>query len=194
MEYRSRPPCDRGALGRVGACELRRQHPDRHRDILGLDVVADASGGSLARHQALHDAAEALPERCHPRVAKIGGDELDEGGRDDRLIDHSIEEVVDRPALWSGVLLEIDDVLFEDGDGERGPVGEVAVEAPLPDACALRDSAERGAEARFRVDLPRRRDQRTAVVGSGSRSAVGLLGRSGEGRHGCSIVPDTVVR
>ena len=81
----------------------------------------------------------------------------------------------------SGVLLEVDDVLFEDGDGERRAVGEVAVEAPLPDAGALGDRAERRAQAAIGVDLARGGDERAAVAGPAAGPRFGGAARGVRG-------------
>ena len=64
--------------------------------VLGVDVLAEASCGVLAADEPRDDSREPLAERHDPRVVQVGRDELDEGGRDDRLVDDPVEQVVDR--------------------------------------------------------------------------------------------------
>ena len=175
MEDRARARRDDRSLGRVRAGELGRQHPGRHRHVVGLDVVADAARRAFAGDEPRSTPREALTERRHAGVVQVGRDELDERGRDDGLVDHAVEQIVDRATVGRDVLLEVADVVFEDGDGERGAVGEVAVETALPDAGPLGDGAERRTEAGFGIDLARGGDESAAVVGpaAGPRLAFG---------------------
>ena len=93
-----------------------------------------------------------------------------------------------------GEPLELDDVVFEHRDGERGAIGEMPVEAALADPGALGDLAEGRAEARFGIDLSCSGDESAPVGGPGSGTAV-CPGRGlRSGRHGNTLLPDKVVR
>ena len=94
--------------------------------------------------------------------------------------------------------LELVDVLVEHGHGERESIGEVPVEAALPDARLLRHGAERRLQPVGREDLARRRDEGAAILGAGgsargwaSRVRGTSFPRSG---MGVTLLPDNDVR
>ena len=65
-------------------------------DVLGLDVVADATGGAFARRQPRRQRAEPLAERRHARIVRSAVIRSMKRRRDHRLIDDAVEQVVDR--------------------------------------------------------------------------------------------------
>ena len=190
VEDRPRPARHGATLLDIRAGEHVGEHGDREQHVLGLDVVADAPGGAFACEHGARDGAEPGAQVRHVLVVPVRPDEVDERGRDDRLLDDRVEQVVERGIRGLDGCLELVDVLVEHGHGERESIGEVPVEAALPDARLLRDGAERRLQPVGGEDLARGRDERAAIRGAGGRPAVGLRGPRNSlptFRHGCYL-------
>jgi 3-oxosteroid 1-dehydrogenase len=151
---------------------------------------ANASSLLLAHEQTCHNLVEAFRDMQHPRVVRVSGDHVDERGRDQRLLDHPGEQVVEG-ALWLvNKDLERGDVLVENGDRQGGSIGEVTVEAALPHTRSAGDGCKRRREAGGRKYLAGRLDECPPIFRSGAWSAI----RFRNGRHPSSLQPDSVVR
>jgi len=116
-------------------------------------VLAEAPRGLLADEHALDDAGQPVAEVRHVLVVAVVPDEVDERRRHHDLPDDRVEQVVERGVGGLDRELELVEVLVEDGDGQREPVGEVPIEAALPDPRLLGDGAERRLQALGREHL-----------------------------------------
>ncbi|GLK16842.1 signal peptidase I [Herbiconiux flava] len=128
---------DRGSPLRLrGRGEQPRQHRHHEEHVVGRHLRPHPTGRLLAGDDLADDAQHPLAQMVDPVVVPLGADHVDHRRRDQRLGHDAVEQRLDGGLRMRGQRLELGDVLVEDRDRERHPIGEVAVEAALPDAGA----------------------------------------------------------
>jgi hypothetical protein len=124
---------DVSPLGWLGLGQSEREHRDGEHNVGGLDPRRDESPRLFAPAKLISHRGDPIRKQYGVGIVPMGCQEVNQRGGCDGLLGDRVEQIVESCVFSRSDRFQVDDVVIEDGDSESYSIGEVTVEASLPD-------------------------------------------------------------